>query len=182
MERSSPLIRCLRRRRRHSGLASLVFLRQRRLVACVVAGRRGTQGRRAARAAAGTAIDRPDRGAAPAASAASLQRLVAYIDEHIGAATTRETKALRRQLVQAGFFDHARRRRLFRRPPRGAVVLGLGAVLLVPLLHRRRTPRSDRMWCGSGWHRRLFRAELLSERRIARRATSTAWAFRISWT
>jgi tight adherence protein C len=56
------------------------------------------------RAAAGTDTPEPARAPGKPERPRSLERLVSFIDENI-AGDTRQNRVLRRQLIQAGFFD-----------------------------------------------------------------------------
>ncbi|HZY22496.1 MAG: hypothetical protein ACJ8D8_20630 [Microvirga sp.] len=116
------------------------------LAAYVVLGfARDRQGLRR-RAAAGTDTPEPARAPGKPERPRSLERLVSFIDENI-AGDTRQNRVLRRQLIQAGFFD----------PRAGAVYfaarLGFAALFGIELSGTGRSLRfSSRPSVLQRWH------------------------------
>jgi tight adherence protein C len=106
---------------------------------------------------------------AAADAQASLNRLATYLESSLGG-DPHERKLIRLQLVQAGFFDQRAIAMFFAARLGGAVVLGLGTLLLLPLLRPEVT--TTNLWMASAALGILgyFTPTLYVKRRIASRA------------
>jgi tight adherence protein C len=108
---------------------------------------------------------------------ASLHRLAKYLETTFGGSDPHEKRLIRLQLVQAGFFDQRAIAAFFATRLASAVVLGLGTVLLVPMLRPDTT--ATNLWMSAlglgiaGY----FAPNFYLRRRIARRANEHRMGF-----
>ena len=114
-------------------------------------------------------------------SGLDAERLVSFIDENI-AGDTRQNRVLRRQLIQAGFFD-PRAGAVYSAARLGfALFFGIACFIFLPLLIAPKPALTTATWCGGlaivGYFCRRCTCAGASRSGWSR----TAWAFRISWT
>src|SRR3954469_8252426 len=133
------------------------------------------------RAAAGPDIPEPARAPGKPERPRSLERLVSFIDENI-AGDTRQNRVLRRQLIQAGFFDPRAGAVYFAARLGFALLFGIACFIVLPMLIAPKPALTMATWCGG-----LAIVGYLLRRCICAGASRsgssrTAWAFRISWT
>ena len=99
--------------------------------------------RRAAEISTGPATTTDDPRSLRYASKVAAQRLIDYTAKHYSTENKGDTKELRRQLLQAGFLDTRAPVLFFLARAGAAVVLALGAFLLMPMLLN---PESPMLW------------------------------------
>jgi tight adherence protein C len=124
--------------------------------------------RRAAEISTGPAAATDDPRSLRYASKVAAQRLIDYTAKHYSTENKGDTKELRRQLLQAGFLDARAPVLFFLARAGAAVVLALGAFLLMPMLL---APESPMLW-PSVWIGGLggyFAPNVYLSRRIAGR-------------
>ena len=104
--------------------------------------------RRAAEISTGPANTTDDPRSLRYASKVAAQRLIDYTAKHYSTENKGETKELRRRLLQAGFLDTRAPVMFFLARAVAAVVLALGAFLLMPLLLKPESPMWPSLWIG----------------------------------
>ena len=104
--------------------------------------------RRAAEISTGPANTTDDPRSLRYASKIAAQRLIDYTAKHYSTENKGETKELRRQLLQAGFLDTRAPVMFFLARAVAAVVLALGAFLLMPMLLKPESPLWPSLWIG----------------------------------
>lgn len=121
---------------------------------------------------AGRAGPLPHRG-----TNASLHRLATYLETTFGGADPHERRIIRLQLVQAGFFDQRAVAIFFACRLAGAALLGVGALLLGPLI--RPDMAATHFWMGvAGFGAAgYFAPSLYLKRRIRRRTDEHRMGF-----
>jgi len=108
-------------------------------------------------------------GQAKAASQQSFTRLASYIENTFAGGNEKERQLIRLQLVQAGFFDQKAVAYFFASRIAAAVVLGIAALLVVPLVRPDATSSSLWMWAGALAIVGYFAPSYYLKRRIAQR-------------
>jgi tight adherence protein C len=123
--------------------------------------------RRAAEISTGPANTTDDPRSLRYASKIAAQRLIDYTAKHYSTENKGETKELRRRLLQAGFLDTRAPVMFFLARAVAAVVLALGAFLLMPMLLKPESPIWPSLWIGglAGY----FAPSVYLSRRIAGR-------------
>jgi len=123
--------------------------------------------RRAAEISTGPANTTGDPRSLRYASKIAAQRLIDYTAKHYSTENKGETKELRRRLLQAGFLDTRAPVLFFLARAIAAVVLALGAFLLMPMLLKPESPMWPSLWIGglAGY----FAPSVYLSRRIAGR-------------
>jgi tight adherence protein C len=123
--------------------------------------------RRAAEISTGPASTTDDPRSLRYASKVAAQRLIDYTAKHYSTENKGETKELRRRLLQAGFLDTRAPVLFFLARAIAAVVLALGAFLLMPMLLKPESPMWPSLWIGglAGY----FAPSVYLSRRIAGR-------------
>ncbi len=123
--------------------------------------------RRAAEISTGPANTTDDPRSLRYASKIAAQRLIDYTAKHYSTENKGETKELRRRLLQAGFLDTRAPVLFFLARAIAAVVLALGALLLMPMLLKPESPMWPSLWIGglAGY----FAPSVYLSRRIAGR-------------
>jgi tight adherence protein C len=123
--------------------------------------------RRAAEISTGPANTTGDPRSLRYASKVAAQRLIDYTAKHYSTENKGETKELRRRLLQAGFLDTRAPVLFFLARAIAAVVLALGAFLLMPMLLKPESPMWPSLWIGglAGY----FAPSVYLSRRIAGR-------------
>jgi len=123
--------------------------------------------RRAAEISTGPAAATDDPRSLRYASKVAAQRLIDYTAKHYSTENKGETKELRRRLLQAGFLDTRAPVLFFLARAIAAVVLALGAFLLMPMLLKPESPMWPSLWIGglAGY----FAPSVYLSRRIAGR-------------
>jgi tight adherence protein C len=123
--------------------------------------------RRAAEISTGPANTTGDPRSLRYASKIAAQRLIDYTAKHYSTENKGETKELRRRLLQAGFLDTRAPVMFFLARAVAAVVLALGAFLLMPMLLKPESPMWPSLWIGglAGY----FAPSVYLSRRIAGR-------------
>jgi tight adherence protein C len=123
--------------------------------------------RRAAEISTGPANTTGDPRSLRYASKIAAQRLIDYTAKHYSTENKGETKELRRRLLQAGFLDTRAPVLFFLARAVAAVVLALGAFLLMPMLLKPESPIWPSLWIGglAGY----FAPSVYLSRRIAGR-------------
>ena len=123
--------------------------------------------RRAAEISTGPANTTGDPRSLRYASKIAAQRLIDYTAKHYSTENKGETKELRRRLLQAGFLDTRAPVLFFLARAIAAVVLALGAFLLMPMLLKPESPIWPSLWIGglAGY----FAPSVYLSRRIAGR-------------
>jgi tight adherence protein C len=104
--------------------------------------------RRAAEISTGPASTTDDPRSLRYASKVAAQRLIDYTAKHYSTENKGETKELRRRLLQAGFLDARAPVLFFLARAIAAVVLALGAFLLMPILLKPESPMWPSLWIG----------------------------------
>ncbi|HKS62771.1 MAG TPA: type II secretion system F family protein [Xanthobacteraceae bacterium] len=104
--------------------------------------------RRAAEISTGPANTTDDPRSLRYASKIAAQRLIDYTAKHYSTENKGETKELRRRLLQAGFLDTRAPVMFFLARAVAAVVLALGAFLLMPMLLKPESPMWPSLWIG----------------------------------
>jgi tight adherence protein C len=131
------------------------------------------------RAAAGTDAPEPARQAgAPGKPERpkSLERLVSFIDANLSG-DTRQNRVLRRQLIQAGFFD-ARAGAVYFAARLGlAFVFAFATFILLPWLLTPKPALTTAMWCGALAIVGYFLPTMYLRRRIAKRVVAHRMGF-----
>ena len=112
------------------------------------------------RAAAGTDVPEPARAPGKPERPRSLERLVSFIDENI-AGDTRQNRVLRRQLIQAGFFDPRAGAVYFAARLGFALFFGIACFIFLPLLIAPKPALTTRDLVRRACHRRLFSADFI---------------------
>ena len=123
--------------------------------------------RRAAEISTGPSNTTGDPRSLRYASKVAAQRLIDYTAKHYSTENKGETKELRRRLLQAGFLDTRAPVLFFLARAIAAVVLALGAFLLMPMLLKPESPMWPSLWIGglAGY----FAPSVYLSRRIAGR-------------
>jgi tight adherence protein C len=99
----------------------------------------------------------------------SLNRLMTYVESTFAGGNEKENRVLRRQMIQAGFFD-ARAVPIYFAARLGlAVSFGLGAVVLLPIVFDQMTSGSVWMWSALLGLAGYLSPSFYLKRRIARR-------------
>ena len=118
------------------------------------------------------------RGSAGRADAqASLHRLVTYLETTFAGGDPHERKRIRLQLVQAGFFDQRAVAVFFAARLGGALALGLGALVAVPVLTPEMTSSSHWLATAAIGIMGYFAPNAYVRRRIARRTDQHRMGF-----
>jgi tight adherence protein C len=128
------------------------------------------------RAAAGTDIPEPARAPGKPERPRSLERLVSFIDENI-AGDTRQNRVLRRQLIQAGFFDPRAGAVYFAARLGFALLFAIACFILLPLLIAPKPALTTATWCGGLGIVGYFLPTLYLRRRVAQRVVAHRMGF-----
>lgn len=99
----------------------------------------------------------------------SLERLMRYIDTTFSGGDARQKQILRLQLVRAGFFDQRAVAVFFAARLAGATALGLGGLLLLPVILEHAAPTTLWLWSAALGIVGYFAPTLYVKRRIRRR-------------
>lgn len=128
------------------------------------------------RAAAGTDVPEPARAPGKPERPRSLERLVSFIDENI-AGDTRQNRVLRRQLIQAGFFDPRAGAVYFAARLGFALFFGIACFIFLPLLIAPKPALTTATWCGGLAIVGYFLPTLYLRRCVAQRVVAHRMGF-----
>jgi tight adherence protein C len=107
----------------------------------------------------------------------SLERLMAYVGNAFAQGSEKETRVLRRQLIQAGFFDQRAVAIYFAARLAMAIVLGVGALLLLPVLFAKLTTMKLWLWSAALGVGGYLSPSYYLKHRIGKRATQHRQGF-----
>jgi tight adherence protein C len=107
----------------------------------------------------------------------SLERLMTYVETTFKGGNERESRVLRQQLVQAGFFDARAVAVYFAARIGLAFVLGVGALLILPLIFEEMTSSSVWLWSTLLGIAGYLSPSFYVKRRIKQRATQHRMGF-----
>ena len=107
----------------------------------------------------------------------SLNRLMTYVETAFAGGNEKESRVLRRQMVQAGFFDPRAVAVYFAARLGIAAGLGLGALLVLPMIFDEATTSTVWLWSALGGLLGYLLPSFYLKRRIARRTTQHRMGF-----
>ena len=107
----------------------------------------------------------------------SLNRLMNYVEATFAGANEKESRVLRRQMVQAGFFDQRAVPVYFAARIGLAASLGIGAILILPIIFEQMTGSSLWLWAALSGLAGYLSPSFYLKRRIARRVTQHRLGF-----
>jgi tight adherence protein C len=139
------------------------------------------QGRKDVRRRAAAADNGSPRAAKSLGARADAQQsfnwLIAYVETAFAGGNERESRVLRRQMIQAGFFD-ARAVPLYFAARLGlAAALGIGALLVLPIVFDQMTSSQVWLWSAMSGLIGYLSPSFYLKRRIGRRATQHRQGF-----
>jgi tight adherence protein C len=128
------------------------------------------------RASEGVQPAAPAGGPGRPATAQPFERLVAFLDQNLSG-DTKQNRLLRLQLIQAGFFDQRAGAVYFGARLAGALALGIGGLVVLPLLFGESTGSAKWLWCCALVIVGYFVPTLALKRRIAKRVAQHRTGF-----
>jgi tight adherence protein C len=107
----------------------------------------------------------------------SFDRLIAYVETTFGGGNEKESRVLRRQMIQAGFFDQRAVPIYFASRFALAAIFGVGALLVLPIAFDQMTSAAVWLWSGLCGVLGYLMPSFYIKRRINRRSTQHRMGF-----
>ena len=114
---------------------------------------------------------------APVDPQKSFDRLITYVETTFSSGNERESRVLRRQMIQAGFFDPRAVPVYFAARLGLAAALGLGALIMLPVVFDQKTSSEVWLWSALAGLAGYLSPSLYLKRRIAGRITQHRQGF-----